>query len=53
MDNHRERNNGMWSRIKGRIRWVYEELREDSVARNPEKPIDCCNPPIYRKKSER
>lgn len=45
--------NGIWTRIKGRIRWILEELKEDSVASNPQKPVDCCNPPVYRKTGDK
>ena len=36
----------IWKRLIGRARWVLEELREDSVLANPQKPVDCCNPPV-------
>jgi hypothetical protein len=49
MEANGEHQSGLWKRIKSRFKWVLEELKEDSVARNPEKPIDCCNPPVYRK----
>ena len=26
-----------------------EELEKDSVASNPRKPVDCCNPPATKK----
>ena len=39
-----------WERIKYRVKWIFEELKEDSVAKNPSKPVDCCNPPVYDKK---
>ena len=51
MDEVTGKEQGLWKRIKGRIKWVFEELKEDSVGQNPEKPIDCCNPPVYDKKT--
>ncbi len=44
---------GMWARVKGRIKWVLKEFREDSVAANPQKPVDCCNPVIPEKNKEK
>lgn len=49
MEVRKENNQGLWKRIKSKIKWVYEELKEDSVAQNPQKPIDCCNPPVQHK----
>jgi len=48
MQTNREK--GIWKRVKGKIKWVLDELKEDSVAQNPTKPIDCCNPPVPEKK---
>ncbi len=30
------------------VRKTLAELKEDSVASNPRKPVDCCNPPVPR-----
>ena len=47
------REKGIWKRVKGKIKWVLDELKEDSVAQNPTKPIDCCNPPVPEKKERK
>lgn len=49
METQSEHEEGLWKRIKGRIKWVFDELKADSVGENPEKPIDCCHPPEYHK----
>ena len=49
MQSHTESEKGLLKRIKGRIRWLLHELKEDSVAENPSKPVDCCNPPVPKK----
>jgi hypothetical protein len=36
---------GFWKRINANVKRIFEELKEDSVASNPKKPVDCCNPP--------
>jgi hypothetical protein len=40
---------GFWERLKNSARRLREELKEDSVASNPRKPVDCCNPPVTEK----
>ena len=42
----RLREEGFWKRACGKVRHLREELRKDSVASNPHKPVDCCNPPV-------
>jgi len=37
---------GFWKSVNKKVRKVFEELKRDSVAENPSKPIDCCNPPV-------
>ena len=37
--------NGIRKRIGERLKTFREELKKDSVASNPRKPVDCCNPP--------
>jgi len=49
MDAHRKNDRGIWKRIKSRIRWVLDELKADSIAENPEPPVDCCHPRVYHK----
>jgi hypothetical protein len=44
MDVHREE--GFWKRFGGKFKMIREELKRDSVASNPHKPVDCCNPPV-------
>ena len=43
---------GFWKWVNNRFNSFREELRKDSVASNPRKPVDCCNPPVYEKKVE-
>jgi len=44
MEIHRKDN--FWKRISKKFKVFREELKKDSVASNPRKPVDCCNPPI-------
>ena len=36
----------IWKRISEKFKVFREELKKDSVASNPRKPVDCCNPPV-------
>lgn len=36
---------GFWKRVNESVHRFFEELKEGSVANNPRKPVDCCNPP--------
>lgn len=36
---------GFWKWVNENVTRILEELKEDSVANNPQKPVDCCNPP--------
>jgi len=36
----------IWKRISEKFKVLREELKKDSVASNPRKPVDCCNPPV-------
>jgi len=38
--------NSVWKRIGEKFKTFREELKKDSVASNPRKPVDCCNPPV-------
>ena len=38
--------NSMWRRFSEKLKVFSEELKKDSVAANPRKPVDCCNPPV-------
>ena len=38
--------NSIWRRISEKFKTFREELKKDSVASNPRKPVDCCNPPV-------
>jgi hypothetical protein len=40
------RKKGFFKRVREGVGKALEELKEDSVASNPRKPVDCCNPPI-------
>ncbi len=44
METHREE--GIWRRFSEKFKTLREELKKDSVASNPRKPVDCCNPPV-------
>ena len=44
METHVEES--IWKRIGEKFRVFKEELKKDSVASNPRKPVDCCNPPV-------
>ena len=35
-----------WERVNKNVHRFFEELKEESVASNPRKPVDCCNPPV-------
>jgi hypothetical protein len=37
---------GIFRRLREGVNKTLEELKEDSVASNPRKPVDCCNPPV-------
>ena len=37
---------GTWKRVKKSINRFFKELKAESVASNPRKPVDCCNPPV-------
>jgi len=37
---------GLWKKIGKNVRKTFQDLKEDSVAHNPTKPVDCCNPPV-------
>lgn len=41
--------NSILRRISKKFRTFREELKKDSVASNPRKPVDCCNPPVSPK----
>ena len=43
METHKEE--GFWKRVNANVHRFFEELKEESVASNPRKPVDCCNPP--------
>ena len=38
--------NGIWKRISEKFKTFRDELKKDSVVSNPQKPVDCCNPPV-------
>ena len=43
MDTRKE--DTFWKWVNESVTRILEELKEDSVASNPRKPVDCCNPP--------
>ncbi len=47
METHKEE--GFWKRVNANVHRFFEELKEESVASNPRKPVDCCNPPTSSK----
>jgi hypothetical protein len=36
---------GLWKWVNENVTRILEDLKKDSVANNPRKPVDCCNPP--------
>lgn len=44
METHGEER--LWKRIHRKLEKFREELKKDSVGSNPQKPVDCCNPPV-------
>ena len=40
---------GFWKQVNEKIRKFIKDLEKDSVAKNPRKPVDCCNPPVAPK----
>ena len=40
---------GLWKRVRESLQRFREGLEKDSVASNPRKPVDCCNPPVAEK----
>jgi hypothetical protein len=41
-----QREDGILRRLSEKFKTFREELKKDSVASNPRKPVDCCNPPV-------
>jgi len=44
METHKEES--FWKWVHRKFGMFREELKKDSVASNPRKPVDCCNPPV-------
>ena len=42
-----------WERVNKNVHRFFEELKEESVASNPRKPVDCCNPPTSSKTGQK
>lgn len=40
---------GFWKQVNRKVSRFFKELEADSVAKNPRKPVDCCNPPTLSK----
>jgi len=51
--NNVPRNESFWERINRNIKRIISEMKEDSVAANPRKPVDCCNPPVTDKMKQK
>jgi hypothetical protein len=41
-----QREESFWKKFGEKFKTIREELKKDSVASNPRKPVDCCNPPV-------
>ncbi len=48
MENREE--GGFWKKVSHKVSRIKKELEKDSVAKNPRKPVDCCNPPVTSSK---
>ena len=40
-----DKSRGLLRKAREGIRRFFEDLKKESISQNPEKPIDCCNPP--------
>jgi len=40
-----DKKRGLLRRAREGIIRFFEDLKKDSISQNPEKPVDCCNPP--------
>lgn len=40
---------GFWKKINRNLKKFVEDMKADSVAANPSKPVDCCTPPVTDK----
>lgn len=47
------KNKGFWERINRNIKRIISDIKADSVAANPTKPVDCCNPPVTDKMKQK
>ena len=47
MQKHEEK--GFLKRLRESLHSFREGLQKDSVASNPSKPVDCCNPPTAKR----
>ena len=41
-----QREESFWNTMHRKFDNLREEFKKDSVASNPRKPVDCCNPPV-------
>lgn len=48
-----DKRRGLLQKAREGIRRLFEDLKKDSISQNPEKPIDCCNPPQIPKPREK
>ena len=49
----RQEETGLWRRVSEKWQRFRKELKKDSVASNPRKPVDCCNPPVPPKTDQK
>ena len=42
-----------WKQARLKINKLIKDLEADSVAKNPRKPVDCCNPPTRPKSKQK
>lgn len=42
-----------WKWVNENVNRILEELKRESVANNPRKPVDCCNPPAPPKLNQK
>jgi len=44
---------GFWKRINTNLKRFVEDMKAESVAANPTKPVDCCTPPVTDKMKQK
>jgi len=51
MKAHKE--DGLWRWVNENVTRILEDLKKNSVASNPRKPVDCCNPPVLPRERQK